>query len=115
MPNESTLPVEIDCQSVQRQLAAGSPDFVLIDCREPDEHVLVHIDQAVLLPMSQLQARVGELEPHRNQHVVVHCHHGGRSLKVAHWLRSQGFARVQSMAGGIDHWAQHIDPSLARY
>jgi rhodanese-related sulfurtransferase len=46
---------------------------------------------------------------------VVHCHHGGRSLRVAHWLREQGFANAQSMAGGIDRWSQEIDPSVPRY
>jgi rhodanese-related sulfurtransferase len=45
----------------------------------------------------------------------VHCHHGGRSLRVVRWLREQGFSRAQSMAGGIDQWAVDIDPSLPRY
>ena len=115
MPENTALPLEIDCRSVQERLAAKAADFVLLDCREADEHALVHIDAALLLPMSQMQTRVGELEPHRTRQIVVHCHHGGRSLKVTHWLRAQGFPRVQSMAGGIDQWAQEIDPSLLRY
>ena len=41
--------------------------------------------------MSELAARVEELAPHRDRLVVVHCHHGGRSLRVARWLREQGF------------------------
>ncbi len=115
MPDNNPLPLEIDCHSVQQKLAAGAADFVLLDCREPDEYALVHIDQAVLLPMSQLQARLSELQPHREKQIAVHCHHGGRSLKVTQWLRSQGYQRVQSMAGGIDQWAQQINPTLTRY
>jgi len=106
--------LEVDCRSVRQQLEAGS-EFLLLDCREPDEHALVHIEQAKLIPMSELMARVGELEPHRDQSIVVHCHHGGRSLQVAQWLRRQGFSQAQSMAGGIDRWAEEIDPSLPRY
>ena len=59
--------------------------------------------------------RVGELESFKSKEVVVHCHHGGRSLKVANWLRQQGFSKAQSMAGGIDEWAAEIDKSLTRY
>lgn len=113
-PSDTPLPLEIDCAAV-KQLLDRQADVVLLDCREADEHALVNIAAAELFPMSQLMNRVGELEPHRNRHVVVHCHHGGRSMKVTQWLRGQGFAQVQSMAGGIDQWAAEIDTKLPRY
>lgn len=106
--------IETDCQSVKSKLDAGD-DFLLLDCREQPEWNHVHIDGATLLPMSEIQNRVGELDDHRSRDVVVYCHHGGRSLQVAMWLQQQGFASVQSMAGGIDVWAQEIDTSLPRY
>jgi rhodanese-related sulfurtransferase len=108
------MPIEIDCQTVAVKLR-DDEKFVLLDCREPDEHAIVRIAAARLLPMSQLAARLGELELLKDRQIAVHCHHGGRSLKVANWLRSQGFAKAQSMAGGIDAWALEIDRSLARY
>ena len=40
---------------------------------------------------------------------------GGRSLRVAAFLRQQGFDQAQSMAGGIDEWSQTIDPAIPRY
>jgi adenylyltransferase/sulfurtransferase len=110
----TTSSLEISSQIVKSKLDAGHK-FLLLDCREADEYQLVHIREAKLLPMSELMQRVGELEPNRNDEIVVHCHHGGRSLKVAKWLRQQGFSRVQSMAGGIDEWATEIDKSLLRY
>ena len=88
---------------------------MLIDCRERDEYELVHLDHAQLWPMSELESRTDELESLRGKPLVVFCHHGGRSLRVAHWLRRLGFASAQSMAGGIDRWASHIDPMLPRY
>lgn len=110
----SNLPLEIDCHSLQKKLAAGD-DLLVVDCREPHEHEIVHLTQAKLLPMSELGGRLAELEPHRGQPIVVHCHHGGRSLRVVKWLREQGYAQAQSLAGGIDEWAVAIDPSLPRY
>lgn len=109
------LPIEIDVHAVQTCLESADPDFVLLDCREADEHALVHIPSAVLIPMSEIQARLAEVEAQREKHLVIHCHHGGRSLQVTHWLRQQGFPRVQNMTGGIDRWATEIDPSLPRY
>ncbi|MCA9077307.1 MAG: rhodanese [Planctomycetaceae bacterium] len=107
-------PLEIDCTSVKTRLDAGD-EFVFIDCREPDEYDTAHIDGAELLPMSKMQDRIDELESHRSQNIIVHCHHGGRSLRVAMWMRQQGFNHAQSMAGGIDEWSQTIDPSVPRY
>lgn len=107
-------PLEIDCRGVKSKLEKGE-DFLFLDCRETDEYQAVNITGTMLLPMSELMNRVGELEPHKGREVIVHCHHGGRSLRVAKWLRGQGFATAKSMAGGIDQWAQEIEPGMARY
>jgi rhodanese-related sulfurtransferase len=108
------LPLEISCREARELLDAGA-DAVLLDCRERDEHAMVAIRGAELIPMSELQDRVGELLPRRDHRIVVHCHHGGRSARVAAWLRQQGFALAQSMAGGIDQWAVEIEPGMVRY
>lgn len=111
---EGAAPLEVDVQAVANMLKSGD-SFLLLDCREPDEYNLVHIEAARLTPMSQLAGRVNELAEYRDKSIVVHCHHGGRSLKVAKWLREQGFPLAQSMTGGIDAWSLHIDPSKPRY
>lgn len=112
--NDGEKPWEITCAEVHAKREAGE-EFLLLDCREAQEFDLVRIEGAQLLPMSELQQRVEELEPHREKTVVVHCHHGGRSLQVVGWLRQQGFPNAINMAGGIDQWAVEIDPSLPRY
>jgi rhodanese-related sulfurtransferase len=114
MPEHDPLPLEVPPAEVKRLLDAGA-DLLLLDCRESDEHATVHIDEAKLLPMSEITDRLNEMAPHRDRLIVVHCHHGGRSMRVTKWLREQGFTHVQSMAGGIDQWAAEIDPSLPRY
>jgi len=65
--------------------------------------------------MGELQARLGELEPHKQDHIVVHCHHGGGSMRGTHFLRQQGFTQVQNMDGGIDAWSLQVDSSVPRY
>lgn len=107
-------PLEIDCRSVKTLLDGGGP-LLLLDCREQDEYDYVRIESSRLMPMSGLSERLGELDEHRDRPIVVYCHHGVRSLQVAAWLKSHGFADVRSMAGGIDRWSVEIDPGLPRY
>jgi rhodanese-related sulfurtransferase len=109
-----TSPLEMDCRAVKGWLDQGK-SFLFLDCREPDERATACIDGTKLIPMSELASRVGELEPHREGAIVVHCHHGGRSMRVTNWLRQQGFAHVTNMSGGIDEWSQQVDPSVPRY
>ena len=111
--SDNQHPLEVDCDEVKARIATD--DVLLLDCREQEEFDVVHIPGAMLLPMSQLQVRVDELAAFREKEIVVLCHHGIRSLDVATWLHKQGFASVKSLAGGIDRWAQQIDPTLPRY
>lgn len=112
MPAE--LALEIDVQSLATMQQQGD-DFLLIDVRGTDERDLASIDRSTHIPMTELEQRIGELEPYRERRIVVHCHHGGRSLKVTEALRAAGFAKIQSLAGGIDQWSEQIDPTVPRY
>jgi len=115
MPSPSQdWPLEIDVHAV-RSLLDENQDFLLLDCREPTEHSLVNIQAATLIPMGEVAQRVDELVEFRDKRIVVHCHHGGRSLMVTQWLREQGFTQAQNMTGGIDSWSLEIDRSLPRY
>jgi adenylyltransferase/sulfurtransferase len=108
------LPLELTTRDVQALRAEGRP-LLLLDCREPEEHAVAAIAGSVLIPMGELPERVGELAGREAERIVVYCHLGGRSLRVAHWLRGQGFENAQSMAGGIDEWAAEIEPGMPRY
>lgn len=108
------LPIETDCSTVHSRRQAGD-EFLFVDCRENDEYEAVKIAGTTLIPMSEMQDRVSELNAHQDEEIIVHCHHGGRSLRVAMWLRQQGFGKAVSMAGGIDAWAVEIEPGMARY
>ena len=87
----------------------------LLDCRTPEEFAIAKIDGAVLIPMQEIAERLAELEPWRDKPIIVHCHHGVRSLRVTHWLREKGFSFAQSMTGGIEAWSLEVDPAVPRY
>ncbi|HEY2895016.1 MAG TPA: rhodanese-like domain-containing protein, partial [Pirellulales bacterium] len=70
------LPIEIDVRSVKQMLDA-SERFMLLDCREPDEVATAKITGSIHIPMREISARLGELQPHQSGRLVVHCHHGG--------------------------------------
>src|SRR5271165_7612730 len=97
-----------------KALRDGGEKFTLLDVREPWEYEKARIDGSRLIPMGEIPARCNqELDP--DEHIVVICHHGVRSMNVTAWLRQQGFEKVQSLQGGIDRWARQIDPSVALY
>ena len=86
----------------------------LIDVREPWEFSTAHVEGSVLMPMGDIPARAHqELDP--EEHFILMCHHGARSMNVAVWLRNQGFEQAQSLRGGIDAWSAEVDPSVPRY
>jgi adenylyltransferase/sulfurtransferase len=107
-------PLEISVAAVRDLRTSGQP-VLLIDCRELNEVSIAAMADARLIPMDDFPGRLAELTGHEADQIVVYCHLGGRSLRVTRWLRQQGFARAQSMAGGIDQWAEQIEPGMARY
>lgn len=112
--SNNELPIELDVSEV-KSLRDQGESFVLLDIREREEYDVAKIDGSVLIPMSELRDRLDELEPHREERIVVHCHHGGRSMQVTNALRARDFAKCQNMAGGIDQWSLQIDSSIPRY
>jgi len=86
----------------------------LIDVREPWEFDTAHVEGGVLMPMGEVPARAHlELDP--DEHLLLLCHHGIRSMNMTVWLRNQGFEQAQSVRGGIDAWSADIDAAVPRY
>jgi rhodanese-related sulfurtransferase len=91
---------------------------LLLDCRRDDEFAIARIAGAVLVPMQDVERRIDDIVDEaggKGRPIIVHCHHGRRSLAVTAQLRAHGFTDVRSMAGGIDLWSIDIDPSVRRY
>ncbi len=86
---------------------------VLLDVREPFELDIAALPAAVHIPMREIPARLSELD--RDTPIVVMCHAGGRSYRVAEFLLGNGFLQVFNLRGGIDAWSTEIDPQVPRY
>jgi rhodanese-related sulfurtransferase len=104
---------EISASEVKAMLKRGD-QFTLLDVREPWELEKSRIEGSKDIPMGDIPTRAHqELDP--DDHIVVLCHHGVRSLTVTNWLRQQGFEKAQSVRGGIDGWAKTVDPKIPLY
>jgi adenylyltransferase/sulfurtransferase len=85
----------------------------LLDVRNPQEFEINRLAGAKLIPLPELQDRLGELDPADT--IVTYCHHGPRSGRAVNFLRQMGFSRAINLAGGIESWSLMVDPSVPRY
>jgi len=105
-------PEEIEVEEASR-LAAAAGGVLVLDVREPYEVQICQLAGSRHIPLRQIPARLGELP--RDRHILVLCHVGERSRRVAEFLRAQGFPAVSNISGGIAAWADRVDPALRRY
>ena len=104
---------QISVEELKKKLDAKE-DFFLLDVREPHEYKIANLG-APLIPVGELEKRVGELSAEKDREIVIHCRSGARSQKAALILKKAGFAHVENLAGGILAWADKIDPTMPKY
>jgi len=90
-----------------------SSTAVLLDVRMPEELEIAALPDAVNIPLPELGARLGELNPQAP--IAVLCHHGVRSEMAGRFLERNGFVDVAHLSGGVDAWSLEIDDSVPRY
>lgn len=86
---------------------------VLLDVREPWEVALCKLPGSLNIPMHLVPLRSNELNP--DDEIVLICHHGRRSMQVGMFLERQGFSSLINLTGGVNAWADEVDPNLPRY
>ena len=90
---------EVTPKAASEAIANGA---LLVDVREKSEYDDVRIPGSVLIPLSQLTARLDEVPPDRD--VYVHCRMGSRSARAVEYLRAFGRPNSYNVTGGIDAW-----------
>ncbi|OBI47946.1 sulfurtransferase [Mycobacterium kyorinense] len=80
----------------------GADAAVLLDVRDDDEWQRGHAADAHHIPMGEVPARLGEIDPGAELYVI--CHAGGRSMRVAQYLQQIGY-RAVNVSGGMLAWA----------
>jgi rhodanese-related sulfurtransferase len=86
--------------------------LTLLDVREGWELGVASVPDVVHIPMGDVAARIGELDPAKE--IVVLCRSGRRSLEVARLLQQNGF-RAVNLAGGILAWSRELDATIPVY
>ena len=107
------MPKQISAAELASRLRAAEP-ILLLDVREAWEREIARLPGDVHIVMDEIPARLAEIVPPPGGSVVAYCHAGVRSLAVAGFLERQGLDAL-SLAGGIDAWAEDVDPRMARY
>ncbi len=106
-------PVAITATELKRRIDTGEA-VQIVDVREPHEAAIARIPGARLMPLGEVVARAGELDPGRE--AIVHCKGGTRSAKAIAVLREAGYeGPLVNLAGGILAWSREVDPSVPTY
>jgi sulfur-carrier protein adenylyltransferase/sulfurtransferase len=107
------FPLEISVVESKERREIEPERTLIIDVREPYELEICRIEGAEHIPMRQIPERIDSLA--RDKYLLILCHSGARSRRVTEFLRSRGFPAVSNITGGIDAWAEQIDPGMRRY
>jgi len=96
---------EVSVEAVAARRTRGD-EVVLLDVREKDEVRAGYIEGAITIPRGFLEFQAAAQLPQTDTDIVVYCASGARSLLAAQVLRTMGYTRVASMAGGITRWQE---------
>ena len=110
--NRNSAAGDMSVTELKARIDSGTPPDI-IDVREPSEFAICRIPGARLIPLGQLERRLGELD--RSREIVLQCKSGGRSAQATAVLRRHGFEGARNLAGGILAWIDQVDPSQPKY
>ncbi|KQS31428.1 rhodanese-like domain-containing protein [Dyadobacter sp. Leaf189] len=91
--------MDITVEELKKRLDDGE-DLHFYDVREEHEYEEDNLG-AKLIPLGELPDHLDELEPLKNEEIIIHCRSGARSGKAAKFLESQGYTNVRNVTGGI--------------
>ena len=104
--------LEISVKKVKKMLD-DKESFEFLDIRDENERKQACITGTKLLDQNFANKIISEWD--KNQAIVIHCHHGMRSVEAVNFFIQQGFKNVKSMSGGISAWSNAIDTSVPQY
>ena len=87
--------------------------FTLVDVREPNEWAISDLPGSLKITLASLPQRLSELP--QDGEIVVYCRTGGRSGNAVQFLRQRGYGKAFNLVGGINRWAEVVDPAMRRY
>jgi rhodanese-related sulfurtransferase len=94
-------------------LKGDKPAPLVLDVREGWEVDTCALPDTKHIPMGLVPLKLDELDP--DQEIVVMCHHGVRSYQICRVLESKGYEKLFNLQGGINAWADLVDPDMVTY
>lgn len=94
----------MDVRQLQSDLK-DNRDIVLLDVRSEAEFngSLGHLENAILIPLPELERRYTELDEFKDKEIVVYCRSGNRSRTATRFLTEKGFNAI-NLEGGMLAW-----------
>lgn len=89
----------------QARTALEKSSAVVVDIREPDEHAGGVAKGALLIPMAQLEKRLGDITKSKTQPILLFCATQNRSSKMAEQLQAAGYTNASYVKGGMSQWS----------
>jgi rhodanese-related sulfurtransferase len=83
---------------------------LILDVRTPGEYAGGHLQDAVLIPVQELQKRLKELAAYKDREILVYCATGNRSTVASKILLDNGFRQIANMRHGIYEWMKNNLP-----
>ena len=102
---------EIDVAAAAAQIQ--DKQIKVLDVREPAEFATGVIQGAVLIPLGQVEKRIGELDGLKDRPMLVVCGSGGRSAQAIKVLSKYGFTKLTNIKGGMNAWRKAKLPVVA--
>ncbi len=104
--NDENEVSDIDVETAYRMInnITGFPNLLILDVRDQSEYDAGHINNSVLIPVSDLESRLDELEEYKDIEIIVHCRSGSRSRTASTILATNGFSKIYNMLGGFNAW-----------
>ncbi len=116
LANEMTRGLQkfVDVSATEFARLIGRDNVVLLDVRETDEFRGEHIKGAKHMALGSLASKLGELESHKADQILLYCRSGNRSATAANMLVKAGFSKVGHLAGGIIAWKAERYPVVRK-
>ena len=95
----------IDVVTANNMITNGTyPNLIILDVRTQSEYDEGHLENAILIPITELESRINEILQYRDTEIIVYCKGGGRSAQASSILDSNNFTKVFNVLGGITAW-----------
>lgn len=111
--NDSLESYEVSPSTVVKRVQANE-GVVLLDVRTLDEYEELHLENALLLPVQELNeatlANIGLGEDSKDMEIILYCRSGSRSQTAYNIMKALGYTNIKSVSGGMVHWQEDKYP-----